>query len=293
MAEVTDYYKTLELDPSATPDEIKKAYRRLARKHHPDRNAGDPVAEERFKAVQEAYETLSDADKRKAYDRARRRVTSPGLGGSPFAGFGSYETRGARTGGFRTADGGFDPLFEFFFQRDVEAAPTPPTDVETELMLTFDQALRGGKTEVRLPDGETVRLSIPRGVRSGLKIRVRGHGETGADGTRGDLYVTFRVEPSSRFRREGDHLHATEAISALEAILGTTRQITNAYGQTVKVQIPAGTQPGERLRLRGQGVVTDQKTGDLFVEIGVVVPRELTDAQREALEAAAREAGLL
>ena len=308
MAEVTDYYQTLEVDENATPDAIKKAYRKLARAYHPDRNPGDPAAEERFKGVQEAYETLSDPARRRAYDRERRYGPSRGRrgdGGNPFGAggpFGGFEARGARgaagfhtegarTEGFSGADG-FDPLFSFFFSDDARTT-APPSDVETELKLTFDQALRGGRTEVRLPDGETVRLAIPRGVRSGLKVRVRGHGETGATGDRGDLYVTFRVAPSPRFRREGDNLHLAETVSAVEAMLGTTRQITNAYGQTVKVHIPAGTQPGERLRLRGQGVATEQKTGDLFVEIQVVVPRELTDAQREALETTAREIGLL
>lgn len=297
MAEVTDYYQTLELDEAAPPEAVKKAYRRLARAHHPDRNPGDPAAEERFKAVQEAYDTLNDPEKRRAYDRARRLGTAsrargdgdPFGPGGPFAGYGFDAT--SRPGNFQGARG-FDPLFDFFFD-NAPGTAAPPTDVETELRLTFDQALRGGKTEVRLPDGETVRLSIPRGVRSGVKIRVRGHGEAGASGARGDLYVTFRVEPSPHFRREGDNLHIGETVSAVEAIVGTARHITNAYGQTVKVQIPAGTQPGERLRLRGQGVATDQRTGDLFVEIGVVVPRQLTDAQRTELAATAERLGLL
>lgn len=301
MAEVSDYYQALEVDETAEPDAIKKAYRRLARAYHPDRNPGDPNAEERFKTIQEAYETLSDPVRRKAYDRERRFGSPSGAGGfgSPFdtSAFGGFDTggafRGARAGSSFSGADGFDPLFSFFFSGENAQRPAPLHDVETELKLTFDQALRGGRTEVRLPDGETVRLAIPRGVRSGLKVRVRGHGETDDSGARSDLYVTFRVEPSPRFRREGDHLHIVEAVSAIEAIVGTTRPITNAYGQTVKVQIPPGTQPGERLRLRGQGVATDAKTGDLFVEVQVVVPRELTQAQRDALAAAARETGLL
>ncbi len=124
-------------------------------------------------------------------------------------------------------------------------------------------------------------------------MRVKGRGRRSHRGDVGDLVVTFRVEPSPRFRREGDHLHIAETVSAIEAILGTTRQITNAYGQTVKVSIPAGTQPGERLRLRGQGVATDKRTGDLFVEVLMMVPRQLTDAQRAELEAAALRAGIL
>ncbi len=297
MAEVSDYYQTLEVEETAAPDAIKKAYRRLARAYHPDRNPGDPSAEDRFKAVQEAYETLSDEKRRKAYDRERHVGPSRGPGGFDASSFGGFDAesafRGARSGSTFSGADGFDPLFSFFFSGENAQRAAPLHDVETELKLTFDQALRGGRTEVRLPDGETVRLAIPRGVRSGLKVRVRGHGETDASGARSDLYVTFRVEPSPRFRREGDHLHIVEAVSAIEAIVGTTRPITNAYGQTVKVQIPPGTQPGERLRLRGQGVATDAKAGDLFVEVQVVVPRELTKTQRDALAATARETGLL
>lgn len=290
MTDTATHYDTLGVPETASPEDIKRAYRRLARESHPDRNPGDPAAEERFKALQEAYETVGDPARRAAYDRERRDPFGGARGGraSGESGFGSFGS------GFAGADAGFDPLFSFFFSDPAGGArpSSSPADVETELALSFDQAIRGGKTEVRLPDGESVRLTIPRGVRSGLKVRVRGHGRPGAGG-RGDLYVTFRVEPSGAFRREGDHLHLVESVSALEAIVGTTRQITNAYGQTVKVHIPAGTQPGERLRLRGQGVATDDRTGDLFVEVRVVVPRQLTDAQREALEATARRLGLL
>ena len=293
MQDVADFYQTLDLPDSASADDIKKAYRRLARTYHPDRNPGDAAAEERFKEVQEAYETLSDPEKRRAYDRRRRfgSVEGGAFGGFPGAGFGGSGAAFGSRPPFGGAEG-LDPLFRFFFQ-DEAARGAAPTDVETELSLSFEQALRGGATEVRLPGSESVRLTIPRGVRSGLKIRLRGRGAAAPDGRRGDLYVTFRVEPSPTFRREGDHLYRTETVSALEALLGTTRQITNAYGQTVKVQIPAGTQPGERLRLRGQGVATDQRTGDLFVEIAVAVPRNLTPAQHDELEATARRLGLL
>ena len=273
MAEVTDYYLVLGVASEATPDEIKRAYWSVARTCHPDRNPGDPGAEERFKAVQRAYHVLSSADRRRAYDAAQ--VGWGGLDASPHM--------RARS---------LDPLASLFFGDD------PPLDVrgadtEAQVRLSFDQALRGGRTEVRLPGGESVPLLVPKGVRSGLKVRVRERGQRAATGVRGDLYVTFRVDPDPQFRREGDNLHLTETVSAIEAILGTTRQITNAYGQTVKVHIPPGTQPGERLRLRGQGVETDARRGDLFVEVRVTVPRSLTDEQRETLAAAARDAGLL
>ncbi|PAP75562.1 DnaJ C-terminal domain-containing protein [Rubrivirga marina] len=286
MAEVTDYYTLLGVPETASPETIKRAYRSLARDSHPDRNPGDPNAEERFKAVQRAYHVLSDPRRRESYDEARQSLFG-GLGGGLD---GRSRPSSSRTSPF--GPDGYDPLVSLFFGDE----PTPAgrgADVEAQVKLTFDQALRGGRTEVRLVDGETVRLTVPKGVRSGLKVRVRGRGRAGGTGERGDLYVTFRVDPVARFRREGDNLHVVEIVSAVEAMLGATRSITNAYGQTIKVHIPPGTQPGERLRLRGQGVETDSRRGDLFVEVQVTVPRSLTDEQREALEEAARRVGLL
>lgn len=287
MAEVTDYYLLLGVPEGASPEAIKRAYRSLARDSHPDRNPHDPGAEDRFKTIQRAYHVLSDPARREAYDAARR-MPFGGLGGGLE---GRARPASGRSNPFGTVEG-FDPLVSIFFGDEPEATGRG-ADVEAQVRLTFDQALRGGKTEVRLVDGETIRLTIPKGVRSGLKVRIRGRGRAGASGQRGDLYVTFRVDPVARFRREGDNLHVVEIVSAIEAMLGTTRTITNAYGQTVKVQIPPGTQPGERLRLRGQGVETATRQGDLFVEVQVTVPRSLTDAQRDALAEAAREIGLL
>ena len=255
MTQDTDYYRLLEVPERASAEAVKQAYRRLARRCHPDHNGGDVQAEERFKMLQEAYTVLSDPDLRRAYDLRR----------DPFARLAGTAPSG-RAG--------------------------RPGDVEAQVRLTFDQSLRGGTTEVRVPSGETVRLGVPVGVRSGLTVRVRGRGREAAGAT-GDLYVTFRVDPSPRFRREGENLHLVETISAMEAILGTVRSITNAYGQTVKVHIPPGTQPGERLRLRGQGITTGRRAGDLFVEVQVTVPRSLTEEQRDALAQAARQVGLL
>ena len=272
MAQTTDYYQLLGVDETASAAAIKRAYRVLARQSHPDHNPGDSYAEDRFKRIQAAYQILSDPERRQTYDALRR---------DPLA-------MAFRAAGAFGGSGGLDPLV---FGK--EGGPAPGADVEAQIRLTFDQALRGGTTEVRLGGGETVRLSVPKGVRSGLKVRVRGRGKASASGTRGDLYVTYRIDPNPRFRREGDNLHIVETISAIEAVLGTARSITSAYGQTIKVQVPPGTQPGERLRLRGQGVVTQDRAGDLFVEVQVTVPRDLTDAQREALQKTAEDIGLL
>ena len=282
MAEVTDYYELLGVPETASLDAIKKAFRARARTSHPDHNPGDKSAEDRFKSVQRAYHVLSDARLREAYDQARA---------LSFAGSRPWLGDDRPPAGYRASDD-FDPLASLFFG-DARNVPTHGADAEAQVRLTFDQSLRGGTTEVQLTNGETARLTVPKGVRSGLKVRVKGRGQAGPSGHRGDLYVTFRVDPSVRYRREGDNLHVVETVSAIEAIVGTRRSITSAYGHTIKVHIPPGTQPGERLRLRGQGVETTTRRGDLFVEVHVTVPRQLTDEQREALSEAATRAGLL
>ena len=165
-------------------------------------------------------------------------------------------------------------------------------DTETTLRLSFQQALEGGPTQVRLPGGDTARIKIPKGARPGMKIRLRGQGKKDAAGRKGDLYVTFRVADHPRFERRGDDLHLTEEVSVFEATLGTERRIENAYGEQIRLRIPPGTQPGAQLRMKGQGVETEETTGDLYVEIDVRVPKGLTDGQRETLRAAAEKAGL-
>ena len=301
------YYEILGVEEDASAREIKKAYRSLARKHHPDRNPDDPDSEERFKKIQEAYSVLSDKEKRRQYDAQRR---------NPFGGgFGAGNGRGAQRqhvnveGDF--GRGGLGDIFESFFgggglggsakeqardpfsQARQQRRRQPQTrDAETRLHLSFDEALKGGRQTVELPSGESVRLRIPKGVRSGYKIRLRGHGPAGPTGKRGDLYVTFEVGDHPRFRRKGNDLHLTETVSALDAMLGTKRRIPTPYGQNISVSIPPGTQPDEKLRLKGQGVQTEKETGDLYVHVDVHIPDTLTKKQRETLESAAKEAGL-
>ncbi len=326
MPPLPDYYKALGVSEDATATEIKKAYRKLARDHHPDRNPDNPEAEEQFKKVQEAYDTLGDEAKRKQYDQMRR---DP-FAGRDFRGFSGGDPTGGRfyrtpdgtyvrvesTGygpeeGYQFSDegmgglGGLGDLFGQFFgggggagrgqspfqgQRGGPREAPRGGDIETRLSISFDEALGGGKTEVSLPGGEKVRITIPKGVEDGTKVRLRGRGQSGPTGQRGDLYITFDVKPGPRFRREGNDLTTTETINVAEAMLGTTRAITNAYGSTVKVTIPPGTQPGERLRLRGQGVKTDDGAGALFVEIAVTIPTSLSD--EAALRAWAEAEGL-
>jgi molecular chaperone DnaJ/curved DNA-binding protein len=256
MAERRDYYEILGLDEHAPAEAVKKAYRAHARAHHPDHHAGDPDAAERFKGVTEAYAVLSDPARRQQYDLLRRH---------PRDAFGRFSN---------ASDFGPSPK-------------TTPRRASLRIRLSFEQALRGGKSKIHLPDGRTLHVPIPRGVHDGLRLRLRNE-HSGASEPDA-LFVTFRVAPSPRFQRSGDHLLTTETVSVFDVLLGATRPIKNAYGQTVSLPIPPGTQPGERLRLSGQGVVTDTHTGDLFVDIAVTIPRDLTEAQRARLRAAFEE----
>lgn len=305
-----NYYDVLGVSEDADASTIKKAYRKLAQKYHPDRNAGDVKSEERFKEIQEANETLSDPKKRKEYDvRRKNPFGAQGAGDfrtnnggqfyrTPDGTYVRFESGpGDFGGGFGDAGGLFDSLFggrqpraEQPFGRS--RANPRQLDIETTLRLNFQQSLEGGKTEVSLPTGERVRIDIPKGVRPGLKIRLKNRGRKGPGGRRGDLYVTFEVEADPTLRREADDLYVTVALDPFEAMLGATRQVANAYGKTIKVNLPAGTQHGDRLRVAGQGVKTEQAKGDLFVEVEIAIPKNLSAEQKKVLQSAARKAGL-
>lgn len=313
MSQPQDLYDVLGVDEDARPEEIKTAYRQLARKHHPDRNPDDPNAEDRFKKIQKAYSVLSDEEKRKQYDAQRR------FGGS---GFGTGAQGGPNVGGAQGFEdafggrGGFGDLFESFFgegrgqrspgrdpfgrpqqQRRRQQRPQEPTgqDLETTLQLSFREALEGGRKRVELPSGESIRLNIPRGVRDGFKIRLQGRGQRSRQpgGARGDLYVTFAVGDHPRFERTGDDLSLTTSIGVFDAVFGTEIRVPTPYGQHLQLTVPPGTQPGEKMRLAGQGVRTDDGTGDLYVEIDVDVPTDLSEQQAQVLREAAQQANLL
>jgi DnaJ-class molecular chaperone len=311
MASIKNYYQVLGVSEKADAAEIKKAYRALAQKYHPDKNPDDPAAENKFKDVQEAYEILSDPKKRKQYDAVRRNPFGSGRFGDFFSTSGGGRFYRAPDGTYVRTEfsdqdsgagdifgDGIGDLFNRIFGSRTESEQRrdrrPRSGrVDTSIRLTFEQSIRGGKANITLPEGKTVRLSIPKGVRDGFKIRLKGRGHLQSNGKRGDLYVTFAVEKSKEFKRVSDDLYTHVSIGVLEAILGTTRNIKNAYGETVKLTIPGGIQPAEKLRLRGQGVRTDDGTGDLYVQVDVTIPKNLNVSQRKALEDWGRNAGLV
>jgi molecular chaperone DnaJ len=279
-----DLYKVLGVSKGASADEIKKAYRSLARKYHPDRNPDDPAAEERFKEVQGAYDVLSDEEKRKEYDSG---------GPNPFEGFGG---RGPFTAG-PAGQGSFvdlGDLLSSMFGRGgggggggMRGFPQQPgRDLETEAPLSFKQAIEG--TQLTVPVGsKRYKVKIPAGVRNGARIRIPGKGEPSPEGgPPGDLYVVARVAPSPVFRRLDDgNLEVTVPITVIEAIEGATIEVPTLDG-TKKIKVAPGTRHGTIQRLRGEGAPKPrgQGRGDIRYRLEIELPKELSEEQREAVE---------
>jgi molecular chaperone DnaJ len=276
-----DLYKVLGVSKKASDDEIKKAYRKLARKYHPDRNPDDAAAEERFKEVQGAYDTLSDPEKRKQYDS----------GGATFEGFGGrgpFTAGPAGQGGFVDL-GDLSDLFSSMFGRGggPRGFPQQPgRDLETEVPLTFRQAIEG--TQATVPaGGRRIKVNIPPGVKNGARIRLAGKGEPSpGDGPPGDLYVRVHVSPSPVFKRLDDgNLEVTVPITIAEALRGGTIEVPTLDG-TKKIKVSAGTRHGTIQRLRGEGAPKPRGKGrgDIRYRLEIDVPKELNEEQRKAVE---------
>ncbi|MEM9712857.1 MAG: J domain-containing protein [Actinomycetota bacterium] len=282
----TDFYAALGVSESASEKDITKAYRALARSHHPDQG-GD---ETRFKEISAAYDVLGDPEKRAEYDELRRLgPLSGGFAGGP--GGGTHQVRFEDLSDF--GGGGLGDLLGNLFGRADGAGapggsrprPMPGPDLETELHLDFVDAVRGVTTEV-LVGSDPVKVRIPTGVDHGRRIRVRGHGRPGQfGGPPGDLFVVVQVRPHDRFERRGDDLHLTVPVTFGELALGAKVTVPTLDGDAVTLKVPPGTQPGRKFRLRGRGVERKGTTGDLLVGVEVVVPTELDGEQRAAVEA--------
>ncbi|GAB4339689.1 MAG: J domain-containing protein [Calditrichia bacterium] len=309
MSQQKDYYKILGVSETATPEEIKKAYRKLAVKYHPDKHAGDKSAEERFKEISEAYAVLSDPEKRKQYDLFRRNpFAGSGAGGFDFGNFQSGDFHinfGQSGGGFEDILGdlfGFgnkrsarSNVWDIFSgERQQSSRPQRGKDLETELEIPFTLAVNGGETYVKTLQGKTVKLKIPAGTEDGKKLKIKGQGSPSLyGGEPGDLYVTIKVLPDSRFERKGNDIYSTARISLAEAVLGTEIQVELVNGKKVKLKIPEGTESGKLFRLRGMGVQNGTLKGDHFVRVEIDVPKNLSSQQKKRFKEWAKEAGLL
>ncbi len=310
--EYKDYYKTLGVSKNASAEEIKKAYRKLARQHHPDVNK-KPEAEKRFKEINEANEVLSDPEKRKRYDTVGPEWERFRQGGQQPGGFQWVYTGQPGADPFNGGDaGGFSDFFRTLFgegQADFDTGPlfgrpatrrrraVAGTDVESEVEITLAEAYKGTErsVEMRLPDGTTRRLSvkIPAGVKDGQRIRLAGQGAPGsAGGPSGDLFLRVRVRPHPVFQRDGDDLRMDLPVALHEALLGAEVTVPTLKGR-VSLRIPPETQNGRTIRLAGQGMPrTTGGHGDLYVTVKVVLPTKLTDKERELVnELATTRAG--
>jgi DnaJ-class molecular chaperone len=323
--EFKDYYATLGVPKTATAKEIKQAFRKLARKHHPDVNPGDKAAEAKFKELNEAYEVLGDPEKRRKYDELganwRMYEQAGAGGGSPFAagaGRGGWNVHfeGGGPGGFRTmtADemremfGDEDPFSDFFHTffggrvdpedaarrgRGARArARRQGRDVESEIILTLEDAFQGSTHQLSMKaDGQarTIPVRIPAGVGDGSRVRIAGEGEHGTGGAQsGDLYLRIRLAPHPRFERKGRDLYVRVPVPLTTAVLGGEVDVPTLAARTLRLRVPPTTQNAQMFRLKGHGMPVVGKpgeTGDLYATVTVELPRELTPDERAHFEA--------
>ncbi len=286
--EYKDYYAVLGVPKDATQDDIRRAYRKLAREYHPDLNSDDD-AEERFKELGEAYEVLSDSEKRERYDRLgaqwRAREDAPGAG--DFEDFFAGQGFGSDVGG-EFGDGVFSDFFERLFGDGAgyrASGPLRGRDREALLELSLEDALAGGRRRLTLDDGRSIEVNIPAEVREGQRIRLGGQGGAGRDGgPAGDLYLPVRLKPHPRFRRQGDDLLVDVDVAPWEAALGATVPVPTLTGDA-QVRMPAGSSSGRRLRLRGRGLPRrGGERGNLYAVVQIAVPKEPSEEERELFE---------
>ncbi len=336
MASVADLYEVLGVKQDAGAEELKAAYRRLAKKYHPDANPGNKQAEEKFKGINEAYEILSDREKRARYDSLRAnpwagqaRQGRPGRAAAP-GGFGWAQDWG-QAGGMEAGNASIDDLFQMFFGRgwggggpfgrgaDPSGGVEAGRDASAEVEISFDQAVKGGPLTISLPREERcprcqgrgvepgsrgracpecggdgmvrverrLRVQVPAGAENGTRLRIHGEGQPGGRGA-GDLYLTLKVAPHPRFRRLGLDISGVETLNLAQALLGCELVADTLHGP-VRTKVPAGVQPGTRLRLAGRGVESGGRKGDHYVELQVEIPKDLNAREKDLVRLLAAE----
>jgi curved DNA-binding protein len=323
-----DYYDILGVSRDASKDEIRKKYRKLAAKYHPDRNPDNPESEEKFKEVSEAYEVLSDPEKRKLYDRVghdwkKYQQMHNGDGGgfdwSQYARQGQGQGRGGQYqrvnidmedlfGGGGAAGGSGSPFSSFFEtifggggmggdpfaqarqqqqqQQRQRRRPQKGKNLKAEMTVTPEEVYNGGQREVRL-SGQRMKIKIPKGIKDGQKLKLKGKGAPSPyGGTKGDLYLTINVAMPEGLERKGDDLYLKHPVDLYTAVLGGSTKVNTMKGK-VKLTIPKGTQGGKRFKLGGLGMPNfkdSEKHGDLYVEVQLQVPEELSEEEKELFE---------
>jgi curved DNA-binding protein len=310
-----DYYKTLGVEKNADPEAIKKAYRKLALKYHPDRNPDNREAEEKFKKISEAYAVLSDPEKRKQYesfgsDQFSRRYSQEEifrnfdlndiLRDFGFGGMGGNEKvfRGAgRRSGYNFRTGG-DPLRDIFGQGQSHyAAPQKGEDLHYNLSITLEESVSGVEKKLAFQQDQEVHeisVRIPAGISTGKKLRLAGKGYPGAHGgPAGDLYLNITVLPHPIFARDGNDIYIEKSVSFTQAVLGISIEVPTIDGTIKRIKVPAGTQNGTKIRMKGYGVPglkgSGSAKGDQFVKIGIEVPRKISDKQLQLIRKLAEE----
>jgi len=305
--EYRDYYKILGVERTASADEIKKTYRKLAMKYHPDRNPGNKAAEDKLKEINEAYQVLSDKEKRARYDQLGSsyqtwqqgggrgnfnwddwfttspgggvRVDMGGTGGADFSDF--FNAIFGGLGGFGGM-GGQQPRRTRVRQQRTSARPQ---NYEHPVTISFYEAFHGGERVLQI-EGQRVTAKIPKGAKTGTKVRIAGVGPVGMDGRKSDVYLKITVAKDDRFARKGDNLYSDVQVDLYTAVLGGKVKVDTPIGSAT-LKIPAGTQQGQKFRLAGQGMPKlrePKSSGDLYARVKIEIPRKLSDEQRKLFE---------
>jgi len=269
-----DFYKILGVTKDVPEAELKKVYRKLARKYHPDSNQGDAAAEAKFKEISEAYSVLSDRDQRKEYDQFRAmgggaRFTAPGGSGQSSQGF---EDVFANLFGGRAGFGGF-------------GGPMPGQDMSATTSIAFIDSVNGTTIKLEYSGMAAINAKIPAGVLDGQKIKLRGKGQASPNGgPNGDLIITVTVKPHAVFSRDGNNLRLSVPVTFAEAVLGATITVPTLGGDPVKLKVAPNTPNGRVLRVKGKGVTTAKGTGDLLATVEVLVPTHISEKAAKALK---------